>query len=107
MGNDSFIKARKDIRKYARLIAKMNYNVSLKSIKLVTQSAVATLSGKLNLFDAYKVLKGHFEPEVFHALMLKQEGMHFTCFPSGKIVITGVKVLKKTTSLLWDLELFT
>jgi transcription initiation factor TFIID TATA-box-binding protein len=49
MGNNTLKDAKKDIRKYGRLLCKLGYNVHIIQIKLVTQSAVATLSGKLHI----------------------------------------------------------
>jgi TATA-box binding protein (TBP) (component of TFIID and TFIIIB) len=107
MGNNSLNAAKKDLRKYARLINKKGYNVSLGCIHVVTKSAVATLSGKLNMHEAATVLRGRYDPEIFMAVMLRQGCTNFTCFHSGKVIMTGVKKLKSLFKMLIDLEMFT
>ena len=49
MGNDNLAESKKDLRKYARILYKLKYPVCISKIKLVTQSAVATLSGRLDI----------------------------------------------------------
>jgi transcription initiation factor TFIID TATA-box-binding protein len=107
MGNNSLHGAKKDLRKYARLLNKIGYPVVLQCIRVVTKSAVATLSGKLNMTEAAEVLRGRYDPEIFIAVMLRKGNTNFTCFHSGKVIITGVKKLKTLTEMLVDLEMFT
>ena len=107
MGNTSLKGSKKDLRKYARLVNKQGYSVSLGCITVVTKSAVATLSGKLNIDEASVVLKGRYDPEIFMAVMFRQGCTNFTCFHSGKVVMTGVKKLKYLVQMLMDLEMFT
>jgi TATA-box binding protein (TBP) (component of TFIID and TFIIIB) len=107
MGNNKVYRSKKDVRKYARLVSKLGYKVNMHSIKIVTKSAVATLSGRLNMSESCKFLKGFYDPELFNAIMVKKKYAHFTCFLSGKIIMTGVKSLKKVFNLLMNLELFT
>ena len=107
MGNSNVHSGKKDLRKYSRIIQKLGYLVTLKDVKVITKSAVATLSGRLDLHQVSLVLKGYYEPEIFMAVMLKKGNTNFTCFSSGKVVITGVKKIKPLTTLLMDLEMFT
>jgi TATA-box binding protein (TBP) (component of TFIID and TFIIIB) len=107
MGNNSVKGAKKDLRKYARIINKFGYNVCLSCIKVMTKSAVATLTGKLNLEEASKLLSGSYEPEIFIAMLIRRGTTNFTCFRSGKVIITGVKKLNNLVDLLSELEMFT
>jgi TATA-box binding protein (TBP) (component of TFIID and TFIIIB) len=107
MGNDSIYRAKQDIRKYARLITKLGYKVDIGHIRTITRSAVATLSGRLDCRQVCIFLNGFYDPELFNAIMVRKEYAHFTCFLSGKIIMTGVKSLKKVHNLLMDLDLFT
>jgi TATA-box binding protein (TBP) (component of TFIID and TFIIIB) len=107
MGNSSLKASKKDLRKYARLVNKQGYSVSLECITAVTKSAVATLSGKLNMHEASTVLKGRYDPEIFMAVMFRKDGVNFTCFHSGKVIMTGVKKLKYLLEMLMELEMFT
>ena len=107
MGNNSLKGAKKDLRRYARIIQKSGYNVCLSCIKVMTKSAVATLSGKLNLEEASKLLNGSYEPEIFIAMLIRRGRTNFTCFRSGKVIMTGVKKLCRVIDLLSELEMFT
>jgi TATA-box binding protein (TBP) (component of TFIID and TFIIIB) len=107
MGNAGINNAKKDLRMYARLLSKMGYKVTLNIINVVTKSAVATLGGKLNVKDASITLNGLYEPELFMALMFRRKSVHFTCFASGKVIMTGVKKLSSTFTVLAELEMFT
>ena len=98
---------KKDLRMYARLVSKMGYKVKLNIIKVVTKSAVATLGGKLNVQEGSITMNGIYEPEIFMALMFRRRTVHFTCFATGKVVMTGVKKLSSIFTVLAELELFT
>ena len=82
---------RMDVRKYARLLYRLGFDVKLRFIKLVTQSMSYTLNRRI----IYKNMIEHFNiqhnPEIFHALIFKRGGVNFTCHRSGKILITGVR----------------
>ena len=91
-GTSRWKDARKSLRQYTRILQKLHYTVQLKSIKLITMSAAYTLSTKVN----YSTLLTHFshvtyEPELFHAAMLKKNNINFTVFHTGKVIITGIK----------------
>lgn len=109
MGNNSVVEAKKDLRKYARIIQKMDYSVYICRISVVTKSAVATLSGKLDLYCLAKFLPSSvsYEPELFHAALVKDGKVNFTCFKSGKIIITGVKNIASLYVKLAQIDLFT
>lgn len=107
MGNDNLAESKKDLRKYARILYKLKYPVCISNIKLVTQSAVATLSGRLDIANAVNYVKGTYDPELFNALMIRSNRIHYTCFSSGKVIITGVRNLNLLTVVLCSLELFT
>ena len=107
MGNNSVEQAKKDLRKYARIVQKLGYSVYLDRIPVVTKSAVATLSGKLNLPSLAKFLNGSYEPELFHAALVKDGNVNFTCFKSGKIIMTGVKNIVSLYVMLAQIDMFT
>lgn len=107
MGNNSLHEAKKDLRKYARILSKNEPNIYLDKIKLITKSAVCTMNGRLNLEEISRYVSGSYEPEIFNALLIKKYGTHFTCFPSGKIIMTGVKNMWSVYNFLGELRLFT
>ena len=82
--------SRGSVRKYARLLWRLGFNVNLRFIKLVTQSMTYNLGREIS----YKKMIEHFNiqhnPEIFHALVFKKARVSFTVFKSGKINITGV-----------------
>lgn len=91
-GNLTLTVARKRIRQYARCLEKLGYPVTLTRIHVVTRSAVHTLSQQINCaaFSSH-VVGASYEPEIMNAVMVKRESIHFTCFPSAKVIITGIK----------------
>ena len=105
MGNNSVVRAKKDLRKYAKLLQKHD-DVKLNCIHVVTKSVVVRLKGKINLREAAYFLNGFYEPEIFNAVMFKEGSAHFTCFQTGKIIITGVKQLESLYPMLMSIELF-
>lgn len=107
MGNNSFQEAKKDLRKYARILSKRYSDIHLDKIKLVTKSAVSSMGVRLNLEELSKYMCCSYEPEIFNAVLIKKYGTHFTCFPSGKIIMTGVKNMRIIYEILGELQLFT
>ena len=83
--------AKKRVRCYAQLVQKAGYPIHLTTIQVVTMSAVYTLSQSLDLRRLTREMNGLYEPELFPALMFKRNGIHFNCFGSGKVVMTGIK----------------
>jgi transcription initiation factor TFIID TATA-box-binding protein len=100
-GAKTMEEARKCIRQYARLLQKMGYQVKLTKIKLNTMSAVHQLSGPVNYIDIVNALQATYEPEIFTAAMLKREGVHFTIFRTGKILITGLKSMSMLDEIVY------
>lgn len=86
--------ARRRVRQYARIIQKCGYAVNLKRVNLVTASAVATLGCTLDLNEVAKQQGVVWEPEIFNGLNFYKESVHFSCFTSGKCVVTGIKSIK-------------
>ena len=105
MGNDSVVRAKKDLRKYTKLLQKHG-NVKLNYIHVVTKSVVVHLKGKINLSELAYFLNGSYEPEIFNAAMFKEGTTHFTCFQTGKVIITGVRHIESLYPMLMGIELF-
>ena len=94
----SIRETKKRVRQYAQLVQKAGYPVHLSSIQIVTMSAVHTLSQPLNLRQLARDMNWQYEPELFPALMFQREGIHFTCFKTGKVIITGIKKISELDS---------
>ena len=90
-GAKSVPEAKKRMRRYARLIQRLDYPVKLSNLRVVTMSAVHTTSHPLNLERVAKEINALYEPELFPAVMFKRYKIHFTCFSTGKVIVTGVK----------------
>jgi TATA-box binding protein (TBP) (component of TFIID and TFIIIB) len=107
----SITEGRQRLRQYARRIQRLGFTVRLKEIKLITISASHTLSTALNLQLLAKERHVVYEPELFPSLNFKREGVHFCCFHSGKVVITGVINLSQIDDVVYpvliELELYT
>ena len=78
-------------RRYARILQKRGFPVKPQRFKVVTRSAVHTLSSTVSYSSIVNLLDGCHEPEIFHAISLKREKVHFTIYTSGKVIITGIK----------------
>lgn len=107
-GNRSMEEAKKRTRRYARLIQKLGYAVKLQKIELVTMTAVHELSAALDFNKLCTFLHGaNYEPELHNAAMFKRGRVNYSCFRSGKVVITGLRNLEKIHATLLELELCT
>jgi len=107
-GSKSVQQAKRRLRQYARLIQKLgSYDVVLGKIDLVTMTAVHQLSSRLNFLQMCKYLGATYQPEIHNAAMLKRGKLHFNCFHTGKVVITGIKDLNVIYPILLELELCT
>ena len=81
----------KRLRRYARILQRLGYVVRLSEIRLVTASAVHKLSGRINVKSLCRIQDFQYNPELFPAVMLRRQGIHFTCHLSGSLLITGIK----------------
>jgi transcription initiation factor TFIID TATA-box-binding protein len=107
----SATEGRQRLRQYERRIQRLGFTVRLKEIKLITISASHTLSNALDLPLLAKERQVVYEPELFSSLNFKREGVHFCCFHSSKVEITGVKNLSQIDDVVYpvliELELYT
>ena len=83
------------------LLQKMGYDVHPKKTKLRTMSAVYTLQNRLHLPDLARYLNASYDPELMNAALLKRNKVHFTCFASGKIIITGLKSVEDVDCIVY------
>ena len=79
------------IRKYARLIQTLGFDVKLTHMKLITRSACHDLRRSVDYLKIVKYLNGQLEPEIFHAVNIKRGKIHFIVYKTGKVIITGIK----------------
>ena len=106
-GQDPLTSAKVNIRRYARILQKQGFISRLGRVRLVTMSATYKLESRLSMTK----LVGHFptavyEPEVFNADRMRLDTGHFTCFPSGTVIVTGIhKSEGVLLSTLLELEL--
>lgn len=97
-GAKSIKDSRAAIRRVARLIQRLGFNVALKSFKI--QNIVASCNMGYTI-DLTKLTREYphlctYNPEIFPGVKLRLEELNITqlVFTSGKIVITGAKVKK-------------
>lgn len=88
---DNLGAGRTRVRRYARSIQRKGFKVRLVRLKLATASAFFEVYGYLSLDLLVRDLGARYEPELFPAAMLKRDGLNFTCFYNGKILVTGIK----------------
>ena len=96
----SIPQAKERVRRYARLIQKAGYSVHLTNIRMVTMSAVHTLNKDINMSKLAKDFCAQYEPELFSAATFKREGIHFTLFATGKMIMTGIKQLNQIENIV-------
>lgn len=85
----SFQDGKRRLRRYARILQKLGYEIRLKNVRVVTASAVHKLDGTVNPMHLPREFS--YEPELFHGVMLRRKGIHYTCRLSGILMITGIK----------------
>ena len=83
------------MRQYARLLQKMKYPIRMKKIKIVTRSAAYSFRKSLDFRKIAQYTKGSYEPEIYHGLRFIKEGLHYTLYKSGKVIVTGIKSEKE------------
>ena len=106
-GNKSIQQAKKRTRQYARLIQKLGHEVNLKRIQLITITTVHQLSSTLDFKKLCSILGGTYDPDIHNAAMLKRGRVHYNCFQSGKVVMTGVRSVQNLYATILELELCT
>ena len=87
--------AKQRLRRYTRILQKMGWNVKLKRIYVKTISASFKVEGPLRVSHIVNHYRGTYEPEQFLAVMFVKDSIHFTCFQSGSVLMTGIKTEKQ------------
>ena len=99
------------LRRYARILQKKGLEVELQRVKVLTASACHVLSAPLDFNALIKERCVTCEPELFPTANFQVDGITFSCFHTGKIIITGIKKLSDTDQTihptLMELELYT
>ena len=78
--------AKRRVRRYARQLQRLGWQVRLSKIRVVTISASFKLDSAIHLGKVCSVYSGSYEPELFPAVMFKFDGIHFTCFQTGAVL---------------------
>ena len=85
-------KSEEDLLVYIKELRRLGYeSLSILDKKVLTMSAVHTLTGRIRYPELVLGMGAMYEPEVFHAAMIHRGGVHFTIFTTGKVVMTGIK----------------
>ena len=79
------------LRRYARVIQRLGWPVTLSKVKVVTVSASFKTETPLDLTEICRRYRGSYEPELFPGAMFKRDDVHFTCFHTGSVLMTGIK----------------
>jgi transcription initiation factor TFIID TATA-box-binding protein len=93
------------LEKYTSVLQTVMPEAVLTEVRMVTQSACHKLSGPVDFTMICHLLGGTYEPELFNAAMLKRDGVHYSIFGSGSVVITGLKDEDLVYPVLLELEL--
>ena len=81
--------------------------MNIHKIEIITMSAVHQTSSQLDFKKICELPGGMYEPEIHNAAMLKRGKVHFNCFHTGRIVITGLRDINAIYPVLLELELCT
>jgi transcription initiation factor TFIID TATA-box-binding protein len=105
-GAKSLDHGREVLAKYTDTMQRHGWDVTLNDIKLLTMSACHKLSGPIDL-TLIPAIGGTYEPELFNGAMLKREGIHYTLFATGSVIIMGMKpqLEDDVYAMLLELEL--
>ena len=106
-GAKSWQDARKVARRYARKIQLLleKPDLSVQSITRLSGTLLVDLGGALDLQQLPKLMNAQYEPELFNAATFKRDGIHFSCFSSGKVIVAGVKSTSSVFPTLMELSL--
>ena len=76
---------------FEEFLTSRDYPINMKDVRLLTASAAYDLGGRPDI-ESMKMFVGiTYEPELFPAMMLKKDGIHYICHLNGKVLITGIK----------------
>ena len=70
--------AKKRLRRYARLIQRLGWSVSLSKIEVVTVSASFKVAGSLYSNEVVRYYGGRYELELFPVVMFTHDYVYFT-----------------------------
>lgn len=98
---DRFDTGLKRLRRYARYIQRIGYDVVLTNVQLVTAYAFHKLSSRLDVNSISPALNFSYDTELFPAVMMRRNDIHFTCHLSGSVLITGIKRPKDLDDIVY------
>ena len=87
----SIIDAKRRLRRYARMLQRLGWPVRLSGVRVATVSASFKLNSFPHLTNVCRFYSGSYDPELFPAVMFTKNSIHFTCFQSGAVLMTGIK----------------
>ena len=79
------------LKKYARILQKLGYSICLHKVQIITQSTMYQLKNVVNYSEFSKLSGAVYEPEIYHAVGIRRNGVYFIVYKTGKAVITGIK----------------
>lgn len=97
---------RRRLRRYGRILQKLGNAVNLRNVRVVTVSGAHRFSGRID--PQHLPPDFTYEPELFPAVMCRRAGIHFTCYLSGIMMISGIKGEKdidEVNGIIIELEL--
>lgn len=99
------------VRRYVRVLQKLGWPIMFNRVRILTVSGFHILSGPVDFNRLVKERRLIYEPELFPTANLTVDGITFSCFHNGKVVITGIKrtsdVNRVVHPTLVELELYT
>ncbi len=74
------------MRRYARYLQRLGYEIRITDYKLITASAFHALSGSIDRVTYCRESGASYEPELFPAIMFRKGSVHFSCHLNGKLL---------------------
>ena len=111
-GNRTVLEARRNLRQFARKLQLIVPELTVRSINIQAVSASCRVgeNRKFSMTQVHECFGGSFEPELLQAACFKRHGVSFIVFPSGSIVITGIRnsstSMKKVRETVMELVMF-
>lgn len=95
------------IRQYARIMQKQGHPVhKIQTVSEISKSMVYKAPGRLNLTTLARHFGVDYTPEIMNAVLINKEGVHYTCFHTGTVNITGVHSVDVVLATLSEINLY-
>lgn len=90
-GCRSHVEALSSLRRYSRILMRMDYIIHLRNIKIQTMTAVYRFNTVINLSKLAEMGLMNYHPEIFPSCNIRINGIHYSLSKNGVCICTGGK----------------